>query len=36
VPRKEVLALRLRKLAINGEKALQWVAELPFEQSFQV
>jgi hypothetical protein len=30
------LAVRLRKLAIDGEKTLQWVAELAYQQSFQV
>jgi hypothetical protein len=33
---KEALAVRLRKLAIDGEKTLQGVAELPYQQSFQV
>ena len=34
---KEALAVRLRrKLAIDGEKTLQWVAELAYRQSFQV
>jgi len=30
------LAVRLRKLAIDGEKTLQRVAELAYQQSFQV
>jgi hypothetical protein len=30
------LAVRLRKLAIDGEKTLQGVAELVYQQSFQV
>jgi hypothetical protein len=30
------LAVRLRKLAIDGEKALQGFAELAYQQSFQV
>jgi hypothetical protein len=34
--REGVLAVRLRKLAIDGEKTLQWVAELAYQQSFQV
>jgi hypothetical protein len=33
---KEALAVRLRKLAIDGEKTLQVVAELACQQSFQV
>ena len=33
---KEALAVRLRKLAIDGEKTLQGVAELAYQQSFQV
>ncbi len=33
---KEALAVRLRKLAIDGEKTLQGVAELACQQSFQV
>ena len=33
---KEALAVRLRKLAIDGEKTLQWVAELAYQQRFQV
>jgi hypothetical protein len=33
---KEALAVRLRKLAIDGEKTLQGVAELLYQQSFQV
>jgi len=33
---KGALAVRLRKLAIDGEKTLQWVAELAYQQSFQV
>jgi len=28
--------MRLRKLAIDGEKTLQGVAELAYQQSFQV
>ena len=30
------VAVRLRKLAIDGEKTLQGVAELAYQQSFQV
>jgi len=30
------LAVRLRKLAIDGEKTLQGVAELAYQQSFEV
>jgi hypothetical protein len=30
------LAVRLRKLAIDGEKTLQGGAELAYQQSFQV
>ena len=33
---KVALAVRLRKLAIDGEKTLQGVAELAYQQSFQV
>jgi hypothetical protein len=33
---KEALAVRLRKLAIDGEKTLQGVAELAYQQGFQV
>jgi len=33
---KGALAVRLRKLAIDGEKTLQGVAELAYQQSFQV
>jgi hypothetical protein len=33
---KEALAVRLRKLAIDGEKTLQGVAELAYQQCFQV
>ena len=33
---KGALAVRLRKLAIDGEKPLQGVAELAYQQSFQV
>jgi hypothetical protein len=33
---KEALAVRLRKLAIDGEKTLQRVAELAYQQRFQV
>ena len=33
---KEALVVRLRKLAIDGEKTLQGVAELAYQQSFQV
>ena len=33
---KGALAVRLRKLAIDGEKTLQGVAELAYKQSFQV
>jgi len=29
------LAVRLRKLVIDGEKTLQGVAELAYQQSFQ-
>ena len=32
---KEALAVRSRKLAIDGEKTLQGVAELAYQQSFQ-
>jgi hypothetical protein len=32
----EALAVRLKKLAIDGEKTLQGVAELAYQQSFQV
>jgi hypothetical protein len=31
-----VLAVHLRKLFIDGEKTLQGVAELAYQQSFQV
>jgi hypothetical protein len=30
------LAVRLRKLAIDGKKTLQGVGELAYQQSFQV
>jgi hypothetical protein len=30
------LAVRLRKLAIDGEKTLQGVAELAYQQRFEV
>jgi hypothetical protein len=33
---KEALAVRLRELAIDGERTLRWVAELACQQSFQV
>ena len=33
---KEALAVRLRKLAIGGDKTIQGVAELPYQRSFQV
>ena len=33
---KEALAVRFRKLAIDGEKTLQGVAELAYQQRFQV
>jgi hypothetical protein len=33
---KEALAVRLRKLAIDGEKTLPGAAELAYQQSFQV
>jgi hypothetical protein len=33
---KEALAVRLRKLAIDGEKTLQGVAEIAYQKSFQV
>jgi hypothetical protein len=33
---KEALAMRSRKLAIDGEKTLQGVAEPAYQQSFQV
>ena len=33
---KEALAVRLRKLAIDGEKTLQGVAEVAYQQSVQV
>jgi hypothetical protein len=33
---KEALAVRLRKLAVDGEKTLQEVAELSYQQSFEV
>jgi hypothetical protein len=33
---KGALAARLRKLAIDGEKTLQGVAELAYQESFQV
>jgi hypothetical protein len=33
---KEALAVRLRRLAIDGEKTLQGVAELAYQQSFLV
>jgi hypothetical protein len=33
---KGASAVRLRKLAIDGEKTLQGVAELAYQQSFQV
>jgi hypothetical protein len=33
---KEALAMRLRKFAIDGEKTLQGVAELAYQQNFQV
>ena len=31
---KEALAVRLRKLPVDGEKTLQGVAELAYQQSF--
>ena len=33
---KEALAVRLRKLAVDGEKTLHGVAELSYQQSFEV
>jgi len=30
------LVVRLRKLAVDGEKTLQGVAELSYQQSFEV
>ena len=33
---KEALAVHSRKLAIDGEKTLQGVAELAYQQRFQV
>ena len=33
---KEALAVRLRKLVIDGEKTLQGVAELSYQQTFEV
>jgi hypothetical protein len=30
------VAVSLRKLAIDGEKTLQWVGELAYQQSFRV
>jgi len=33
---KEALAVRLRKLSVDGEKTLQGVAELAYQRSFEV
>ena len=33
---KESLAVRLRKLSVDGEKTLQGVAELAYQRSFEV